>query len=115
LRDPPCPADNEASNVSHVAAGPYGRCYAKSVPDHLYDPVDEPRQQGRTNAILIDMTNRAAAMLKKSPKAWILSRGDANSFPALPVSLGFEREGAGYVDFPALGIFGHKREFASDA
>ena len=41
-------ADDEASNVAHVAAGPYGRCYAKSVPDHVYDPVDEPRQQGRT-------------------------------------------------------------------
>jgi hypothetical protein len=41
-------ADQEASNVPHVAAGPYGRCYAKSVPDHLYDPDGEPRQQGRT-------------------------------------------------------------------
>ena len=41
-------ADNEASNVAHVVAGPYGRCYAKSVPDHVYDPEDEPRQQGRT-------------------------------------------------------------------
>ena len=36
------------SALADVAAGPYGRCYAKSVPDHLYDPVDEPRQQGRT-------------------------------------------------------------------
>ncbi len=41
-------ADQEASNVAHVAAGPYGRCYAKSVPRHLYDPEGEPRQQGRT-------------------------------------------------------------------
>ena len=41
-------ADDEASNVAHVVAGPYGRCYAKSVPDHVYDPADEPRQQGRT-------------------------------------------------------------------
>jgi hypothetical protein len=41
-------ADDEASNVAHVVAGPYGRCYAKSVPDHVYDPEDEPRQQGRT-------------------------------------------------------------------
>jgi len=41
-------ADTEASNVAHVVAGPYGRCYAKSVPDHVYDPEDEPRQQGRT-------------------------------------------------------------------
>jgi hypothetical protein len=28
-------ADQEASNVAHVTAGPYGRCYAKSVPKHL--------------------------------------------------------------------------------
>jgi hypothetical protein len=41
-------ADQEASNVAHVAAGPYGRCYAKSVPRHIYDPEGEPRQQGRT-------------------------------------------------------------------
>lgn len=41
-------ADDEASNVAHVVPGPYGRCYAKSVPDHVYDPEDEPRQQGRT-------------------------------------------------------------------
>ncbi len=41
-------ADDEASNVTHVVAGPYGRCYAKSIPDHVYDPEDGPRQQGRT-------------------------------------------------------------------
>jgi hypothetical protein len=41
-------ADEEASNVAHVAAGPYGRCYAKSVPAHIYDPDGEPRQQGHT-------------------------------------------------------------------
>ena len=41
-------ADQEASNVAHVAAGPYGRCYAKSVPAHTYDPEGEPRQQGHT-------------------------------------------------------------------
>lgn len=41
-------ADQEASNVAHVAAGPYGRCYAKSVPLHIYDPDGAPRQQGRT-------------------------------------------------------------------
>jgi hypothetical protein len=41
-------ADQEASNVAHVAAGPYGRCYAKSVPRHTYDPEGGPRQQGRT-------------------------------------------------------------------
>lgn len=44
----PATADQEAGNAAHVAAGPYGRCYAKSVPDHLYDPEDGPRQQGRT-------------------------------------------------------------------
>jgi hypothetical protein len=44
----PALADDEASNFSHVVAGPYGRCYAKSVPKHTYDPADEPRQQGRT-------------------------------------------------------------------
>ena len=44
----PASADQEASNVAHVAAGPYGRCYAKSVPRYVYDPEGEPRQQGRT-------------------------------------------------------------------
>ena len=44
----PALADDEASNVAHVAAGPYGRCYAKSVPAHIYDPDGEPRQQGHT-------------------------------------------------------------------
>jgi hypothetical protein len=43
----PAFADQEASNVAHVAAGPYGRCYAKSVPAHIYDP-DGARQQGVT-------------------------------------------------------------------
>jgi hypothetical protein len=41
-------ADQEASNLAHVAAGPYGRCYAKSVPEHIYDPENGPRQSGRT-------------------------------------------------------------------
>ena len=41
-------ADQEASNVAHLAAGPYGRCYAKSVPQHIYDPQNGPRQAGRT-------------------------------------------------------------------
>jgi hypothetical protein len=36
------PADDEASNVPHVAASAYGRCYAKAVPDSLYG------QRGRT-------------------------------------------------------------------
>ncbi len=44
----PASADQEASNVPHVVAGPYGRCYAKSVPMHIYDPESGPRQQGRT-------------------------------------------------------------------
>ena len=41
-------ADQEASNVAAVFTGPYGRCYAKSIPDHIYDPESGPRQQGRT-------------------------------------------------------------------
>lgn len=41
-------ADDEASNVAHVAAGTYGRCYAKSIPTHIYDPDDQARQQGVT-------------------------------------------------------------------
>lgn len=41
-------ADQEASNVAHVVADPHGRCYAKSVPRHTFDPADAPRQQGHT-------------------------------------------------------------------
>ena len=41
-------ADQEASNVAHVASGTHGRCYAKSIPTHVYDPSDAPRQHGRT-------------------------------------------------------------------
>jgi hypothetical protein len=48
-------ADDEASNVAHVAAGPYGRCYAKSVPIH--DPDNEVRQQGSTQVFLVNDTN----------------------------------------------------------
>ena len=44
----PALADQEASNVAHVTAGPYGRCYAKSVPAFAYDPEGEARQQGVT-------------------------------------------------------------------
>ncbi len=44
----PAFADDEAGNGAQVTAGPYGRCYAKSVPEHIYDPEGEPRQQGRT-------------------------------------------------------------------
>ena len=44
----PALADQEASNVAHVPASADGRCYAKSVPAHVYDPDDTPRQQGRT-------------------------------------------------------------------
>jgi hypothetical protein len=36
--------DDEASNVPHVVASSYGRCYAKAVPDSLYG------QAGRTRA-----------------------------------------------------------------
>ena len=31
-------ADQEASNVPHVAAGEYGRCFAHSIPDDYYEP-----------------------------------------------------------------------------
>ncbi len=47
-------ADQEASNVAHVVAGPYGRCYAKSIPKHIYDPEGEPRQQGRTEIYRVE-------------------------------------------------------------
>jgi len=50
----PVLADDEASNVSHVVAGPYGRCYAKSVPRHVYDPGDGSRQQGTTSIYRVD-------------------------------------------------------------
>ena len=44
-------AGNEASNVSHVAAGPYGRCYAKSVPDlsvpNIHAASEDRRGEGR--------------------------------------------------------------------
>ncbi len=49
-------ADQEASNRPHVAAGPYGQCYAKSVPRHTYDPEDEPRGQGRTDIYRVGAT-----------------------------------------------------------
>jgi hypothetical protein len=49
-------ADQEASNVAHVAAGPYGRCYARSVPRHVYDPEDGPRQQGLTELYRVENT-----------------------------------------------------------
>jgi hypothetical protein len=47
-------ADQEASNVAHVTAGPYGRCYAKSVPEHVYDPENAPRQSGRTDVYRVE-------------------------------------------------------------
>jgi hypothetical protein len=47
-------ADQEASNVAHVTAGPYGRCYAKSVPKHLYDPENAPRQAGHTEVYRVE-------------------------------------------------------------
>ena len=50
----PALADQEASNVSHVVAGPYGRCYVKSSPKHIYDPEGEPRQQGRTEVYRVE-------------------------------------------------------------
>jgi hypothetical protein len=47
-------ADQEASNVAHVTAGPYGRCYAKSVPKHLYDTKNAPRQAGHTEIYRVE-------------------------------------------------------------
>ena len=52
----PALADEEASNVAHVTAGPYGRCYAKSVPKHIRDPQGEPRQQGVTRVYRVGDT-----------------------------------------------------------
>lgn len=52
----PAFADQESSNVAHVVAGPYGRCYAKSIPDHVYDPEGAPRQQGRTEIYRVEDT-----------------------------------------------------------
>jgi len=52
----PVLADDEVSNVAHVVAGPHGRCYAKSVPAHTYDPEGEPRQQGHTTVYRVGET-----------------------------------------------------------
>ena len=52
----PAMADEEASNRPHVAAGPYGQCYAKSIPRHAYDPEGEPRGQGRTDVYRVGAT-----------------------------------------------------------
>ncbi len=52
----PAFADREAGNAANVAAGKYGRCYAKSVPKHTMDPFDEPRQQGQTKVYRVSET-----------------------------------------------------------
>ena len=52
----PALADQEASNRPHVATGPYGQCYAKSVPRHAYDPDGEPRGQGHTDVYRVGAT-----------------------------------------------------------
>ena len=49
-------ADQEASNRPHVAAGPYGQCYAKSVPRHAYDPEGGSRGRGRTDVYRVGAT-----------------------------------------------------------
>ena len=46
-------ADQEASNAPHVSAGPYGRCYAKSVPKDVYDQ-DDARQVGYTRVYRVE-------------------------------------------------------------
>jgi len=58
----PALADDEASNVAHVTAGPYGRCYAKSVPKHIRDPQGEPRQQGVTRVYRVGDTKMSWSM-----------------------------------------------------
>lgn len=40
-------ADDEMSNFAHATASPYGRCYGKSIPKHIYD-LDNARQAGTT-------------------------------------------------------------------
>lgn len=57
----PALADQEASNRAHVTAGPYGQCYARSVPAHLYDPEDQPRQQGQTEIFRVQPTTDVPA------------------------------------------------------
>ena len=49
----PAAADQEISNTPHVAAGPSGRCYARSVPAHIYDP-DDDRQAGTTSLFVVN-------------------------------------------------------------
>jgi hypothetical protein len=44
----PVLADDEASNVEHIALSAEGHCTAKSTPAHVYDPPTGPRQEGRT-------------------------------------------------------------------
>ena len=53
-------ADDEMSNVAHVAAGPSGRCYARSVPKHVYDP-DDDRQAGTTSLFTVKDTGDTLA------------------------------------------------------
>jgi len=45
-------ADEEASNVPHVAVDQYGRCYAKSVPAESYG------SKGETNVYAVDRQDR---------------------------------------------------------
>ena len=49
----PANADEEVGNVAHIADGPYGRCYARSVPLHGQDPMGAPRQQGHTEVYAV--------------------------------------------------------------
>lgn len=55
----PALADQEASNRPLIQTDKWGRCYAKSVPKHVYDPRDEPRQQGATRTYLVTAGNDA--------------------------------------------------------
>ena len=50
----PAHADEEIGNVAHIATGPYGQCYTRSVPLHARDPmVGAPRQQGHTEVYAV--------------------------------------------------------------
>ncbi|MEM7222847.1 MAG: hypothetical protein AAF495_07715 [Pseudomonadota bacterium] len=44
----PALADSEAGNRVHSVTGPYGKCLAISSPKHDFDPMEGPRQEGRT-------------------------------------------------------------------
>jgi hypothetical protein len=64
-------ADQEASNVAHVTAGPYGRCYAKSVPSISMIRRTRRDRQG---------IRRSIASNLKMMFSWNASHGSARSY-----------------------------------